>query len=181
MSTSALSFNREASLSASFVQLIKASNEERGKPRKIPSTVRSQQLTALTDWSTIENFHLNFPTAAAIHTRVAAGWEGGCVRLVVANVFYGRGPLSFSFASAASEKVKGICYRRAATAAILVRSFRLLGLKYSGVSIQHGSIRQVAQIYVGIRHHRHRRSSSYQVEHVTLIRRIAVAAAMALE
>ena len=37
MSTSALSFNQEASsLSASFVQLIKASNRERRKPRKIP-------------------------------------------------------------------------------------------------------------------------------------------------
>ena len=35
------------------------------------------------------------------------------------------------------------------TVAVLVRSFRLiLELKYSGVSIQHGSIRQVAQIYV---------------------------------
>ena len=39
--------------------------------------------------------------------------------------------------------------RRHHTVAVLVRSFRLiLELKYSGVSIQHGSIRQVAQIYV---------------------------------
>ena len=91
MSTSALSFNREASsLSASFVQLIKASNRERRKPRKIPllyclKLAASGKLTAahsapaLTDWSTIENFHLNFPvySAAAIHTRVAAGLEDG--------------------------------------------------------------------------------------------------------
>ena len=70
-------------------------------------------------------------------------------------------------------------------AAVIVRSFRLLGLKYSGVSIQHGSIRQVAQIYVGICRRRRRaatgtativrRRRSYQLEHVTLIRRIAMA------
>ena len=71
-------------------------------------------------------------------------------------------------------------------AAVVVRSFRLLGLKYSGVSIQHGSIRQVAQIYVGICRRRRRRAAtgtativrrrrSYQLEHVTLIRRIAMA------
>ena len=92
MSTSALSFNREASsLSASFVQLIKASNRERRKPRKIPLlyclklpasgklTAAAHSAPALTDWSTIENFHLNFPvySAAAIHTRVAAGLEDG--------------------------------------------------------------------------------------------------------
>ena len=71
---------------------LKRATEKEGSQEKSPySTVWSQQLVAslrwssapsapaLTDWSTIENFHLNFPvySAAAIHTRVAAGLEDG--------------------------------------------------------------------------------------------------------